>query len=248
MYIFKLLLRVVVTFILTNFQDIVILMNFFLYCSSENCPMKRRHVVLGQYFGYSTLLLFSLIGYFFSYFFPVKLFGLLGFVIIGFGLNGLYQIVQLRSKRVEQNENGNENNEETKCSLNENDFSSSMIDVHDEKHPKSDVCDDLKQIFQVGIVTIANGNDNIAIYVPIFVQSETWEIIVYLLGFLVLVAALCLICYYFIRFPPVFKYAQKYAPYISPWIFIALGIYILIQSECFPWLFKMIQTGKWSKD
>jgi cadmium resistance protein CadD (predicted permease) len=98
----------------------------------------------------------------------------------------------------------------------------------------------------VSVVTIANGNDNIAIYVPIFVESTSSEIIVYGLGFLFMVGVLCLMCYCFIHFPPIYKFAQKYAQFISPFIFIALGIYILIDSKCFPWLIQIIQSGQWT--
>lgn len=106
--------------------------------------------------------------------------------------------------------------------------------------------DDIKLIVKVSLVTIANGNDNIAIYVPIFVESTSFEIIAYGLGFLVMVGVLCTVCYCFIHFPPIYRFAQKYAQYISPFIFIGLGIYILVDSKCFPWLIKVIQTGKWT--
>jgi len=61
-----------------------------------------------------------------------------------------------------------------------------------------------------------------------------------------MVGVLCFGCYSFIHFPPIFKFAQKYAQFIIPFVFIGLGIYILIESKCFPWLFKLIKTGKWS--
>ncbi len=107
-------------------------------------------------------------------------------------------------------------------------------------------CDDIKQIIKVSLVTIANGNDNIAIYVPIFVRSTSWEIVGYGLGFLLMVGVLCVICYCFIHFPPIYKFAQKYAQWISPFVFIALGIYILIESKCFPWLIQVIRTRQWT--
>ncbi len=113
------------------------------------------------------------------------------------------------------------------------------------KH-KQTFWDDIKQIVKVSLVTIANGNDNIAIYVPIFVRSTSWEIVGYGIGFLFMVGVLCFVCYCFIHFPPIFKFAQKYAQFISPFILIALGIYILIESKCFPWLIKVIQTGEWT--
>lgn len=92
----KLLTKVIVTFLLTNIQDVVILMNYFLESSKENSSLKTHHVVIGQYLGFSTLLSLSLIGYLISYVLPVKVFGFLGFVIIFFGLNGLYQAIRSR--------------------------------------------------------------------------------------------------------------------------------------------------------
>lgn len=100
---FKLLSKVVITFLLTNIQDVVILMNFFLQSSKEQSVLKNDHVVLGQFLGFSTLLMLSLIGYTISYILPVKLFGFLGFLIIFFGLNGLYDLIKhLRQERKEK--------------------------------------------------------------------------------------------------------------------------------------------------
>jgi len=61
-----------------------------------------------------------------------------------------------------------------------------------------------------------------------------------------MVGVLCLMCYCFIHFPPIFKLAQNYAQFIIPFIFIGLGIYILIESKCFRWLMKIIQTEQWT--
>ena len=250
----QLLPKVFITFFLTNIQDVVILINFFLESAKPGSDLRNSHVVLGQYLGFSTLLALSLIGYTISYILPVKLFGFLGFLIIAFGLNGFYQIYKnYREKRRKQRPNTNSLNEKEQIVEQEQvEFQSvSQIDaceIDPRKKPKKSICEDLKHIVKVSVVTIANGNDNIAIYVPIFVQSKTWEIVIYSLGFLLMVAVLCTICYCFIHFPPIFKFAQKYAQYISPFIFIALGIYILIDSKCFPWLFQIIRTGQWTID
>ncbi len=103
---FKFLSKVVITFILTNIQDVVILINFFLQSSKPSSLLKSDHVVLGQFLGFSTLLMLSLIGYTISYILPVKLFGFLGFLIIFFGLNGLYELFKdFRKQRKKKNEN-----------------------------------------------------------------------------------------------------------------------------------------------
>ena len=109
----KLFSKVVITFLLTNIQDVVILMNFFLQSSKEQSLLKNDHVVLGQFLGFSTLLMLSLIGYTISYILPVKLFGFLGFVIIFFGLNGLYDLFKrLRKEKREKAQGMMEKNEE----------------------------------------------------------------------------------------------------------------------------------------
>jgi cadmium resistance protein CadD (predicted permease) len=96
----KFLLKMIITFLLTNIQDIVILINFFLEASEDGSLLKNDHVVLGQFLGFSTLLMLSLIGYTISYVLPVKIFGFLGFLIIFFGLNGFKKLFQdLRKKK-----------------------------------------------------------------------------------------------------------------------------------------------------
>ncbi|UJR29466.1 hypothetical protein I4U23_010678 [Adineta vaga] len=232
--ILKLISKVIITFLLTNIQDVVILMNFFLESSEKDSLLRSDHVVFGQYLGFSTLLILSLLGYTISYMLPVKLFGFLGFLIISFGLNGLKKLTKdLRINRQKIREND-------QCEIIQSESDENIILKDNESF-----CDDIKQIIKVSLVTIANGNDNIAIYVPIFVQSTDCEIVAYGLGFLFMVGILCLFCYCFIHFPPIFKFAQKYAEFISPFVFIALGIYILISSKCFPWLIQLIQTGQW---
>ena len=250
----QLLPKVIITFFLTNIQDVVILINFFLESAKPASELRNSHVVLGQYLGFSTLLSLSLIGYTISYILPVKIFGFLGFLIIAFGLNGLYQIFNdYREKRRKKQLNTTDLHEKEQIVEQEqvefrSDGPIDQCEIDLREKPKKSICDNLKQIVRVSVVTIANGNDNIAIYVPIFVQSKAWEIVIYSLGFLLMVAVLCATCYCFIHFPPIFKFAQKYSQYISPFIFIALGIYILIDSKCFPWLFQIIRTGKWTID
>ncbi|CAF3148573.1 unnamed protein product [Rotaria sp. Silwood2] len=217
----KFVSKVIITFILTNIQDVVILINFFLESSKTDSLLKNRHVVLGQYLGFSTLLTLSLIGYTISYILPVKLFDLL-------------------KKRKEKRNKLQQNPENEQVVF-------IQLESESIKSNEKQTCtSNIKQIVKVSLVTIANGNDNIAIYVPIFVQSNSWEIIAYAIGFLLMVGVLCLMCYCFIHFPPIFKFAQKYAQFISPFVFIALGIYILIDSKCFPWLIKVIKTGQWT--
>jgi len=102
----KLISKVIITFILTNIQDVVILINFFLEASKPGSLLEVIHVVFGQFLGFSTLLILSLIGYTISYILPVKFFGFLGFLIIYFGLNGLVDLIKdFLKKRKKKKEN-----------------------------------------------------------------------------------------------------------------------------------------------
>jgi cadmium resistance protein CadD (predicted permease) len=98
------------------------------------------------------------------------------------------------------------------------------------------------QILKVASVTLANSGDNVAIYTPLFAQASGWQIGVYAIIFLLMVFVWLIVSYLFINFRPVLNLAQKYAHLIVPFVFIGLGIYIIVTSECFPWLAKAIQT------
>ncbi|CAF3024508.1 unnamed protein product [Rotaria sp. Silwood2] len=164
----KFVSKVIITFILTNIQDVVILINFFLESSKTDSLLKNRHVVLGQYLGFSTLLTLSLIGYTISYILPVKLFGFLGFLIIFFGLNGLNTLIKDLLKKRKEKRNKLQQNPENEQVV--------FIQLESESiksNEKQTCTSNIKQIVKVSLVTIANGNDNIAIYVPIFVQSNS---------------------------------------------------------------------------
>jgi cadmium resistance protein CadD (predicted permease) len=98
------------------------------------------------------------------------------------------------------------------------------------------------QILKVASITLANCSDNVAIYTPLFAQAFGWQIGVYIIIFLIMVFVWLIVSYLFINFRPILNLAQKYAHIIVPFVFIGLGIYIIVTSECFPWLIKAIQT------
>jgi cadmium resistance protein CadD (predicted permease) len=52
-----------ISFIATNADDLVVLMNFFTEASLSNSSLKARHVFIGQYSGFIIVLGFSFIGY-----------------------------------------------------------------------------------------------------------------------------------------------------------------------------------------
>ncbi|UJR20258.1 hypothetical protein I4U23_023389 [Adineta vaga] len=98
------------------------------------------------------------------------------------------------------------------------------------------------QTLKVTSITVANGGDNISIYTPLFAQAKQWHIVIYIIIFLLMLFIWLIISYYFINLSPVLNLAQKCARYFVPIVFIGIGIYIVITSECFLWLIRAIKT------
>lgn len=127
-------------FTATNLDDVFILMLFF---SQVNATFRRRHIVLGQYLGFGTLVLISLPGFFGSLIVPQDWVGMLGILPIAIGISRL---------------------------LNRDDASAD--DTAPEQPENSTLSSLLSpQTYSVAAVTFANGGDNIGIYVPLSAQE-----------------------------------------------------------------------------
>ncbi|SHH90526.1 cadmium resistance transporter (or sequestration) family protein [Chryseolinea serpens] len=80
-------------------------------------------------------------------------------------------------------------------------------------------------------VTIANGGDNIGIYVPLFATLAWPQKITVVSIFFVMTAVWCLLARYLSRHPLMAKAIDKYGHVVTPFVLIALGIYILNESD-----------------
>ena len=89
------------------------------------------------------------------------------------------------------------------------------------------------QSYQGAAVTIANGGDNIGIYVPLFAASSAAILGVILSVFLVMVGVWCYGAYQLARHPIVTRVLTQYGAAIVPFVLIGLGIFILIDSEAY---------------
>jgi cadmium resistance transport/sequestration family protein len=87
------------------------------------------------------------------------------------------------------------------------------------------------QITQVAAVTIANGGDNIGIYVPFFARQSGASLGGTLLTFLILVGLWCWLARWLIRHPTVEDGIQRYGDRLIPIGLIGLGLYIWIENQ-----------------
>ena len=206
------ILSAVSAFAATNLDDILILMFFF---SQVDNRFRIRHIVLGQYLGFILLLCLSLPGFFGSLMIPKTWIGLLGFVPIVIGGQQLLTAGdesladQTMTVKVDQ------------PSLSPNRMMSFMGSFL------------APQTYSVAVITLANGGDNIGIYVPFF-ASLTWSsLLVVLTVFFILVAVWCAIAYGLARHPVIGKSLTRHGKKIVPWVLMGLGLWILWDSESY---------------
>lgn len=83
----------------------------------------------------------------------------------------------------------------------------------------------------VAAVTFANGGDNIAVYVPLFANSDRMAAFITIAVFVVMIGLWCVFGYYIGNHRLVRLAIDKYGHLLVPFILIALGIYIILSSS-----------------
>lgn len=201
------LIRALVTgvtcFAATNVDDIILLMMFF---SQVNHSFRPRHIILGQYLGFMLLLLACVPGFLGGMVLPESWIGLLGFVPI---LIGLKQLLTSEPEEPEVQ------------TVSTSDHWLSKLPLANWLHPRT---------YQVAAVTVANGGDNIGIYIPVFASSNLPTLAVIVTTFLVLVAVWCYAARFLASHPTIAPLLNRYADRVVPFVLIGLGIYILIEN------------------
>jgi cadmium resistance transport/sequestration family protein len=83
----------------------------------------------------------------------------------------------------------------------------------------------------VALVTVANGGDNIGVYVPLMATLSPTEKIELFVVFAIMVFLWCFLARYLAKHPLLASSLSKYAHVIMPIVLILLGIFILIESN-----------------
>lgn len=204
------------SFAATNIDDIVVLMLLF---STVNQSFRPRHIIAGQYLGFAGLIAASLPGFLGGLIVTKAWVGLLGFLPIAIGISHLL--------------------------TSEPDPSIQTISPNPSaKQSPSSVGSVLAhlltpQTYKVAGITIANGGDNIGIYVPLFANSNLVQLGIILAVFFIFVALWCWIAYYLTRHPVIARNLTRYGHRIVPFVLIGLGVFILLESQSYkllPWI------------
>jgi len=90
-----------------------------------------------------------------------------------------------------------------------------------------------RQTYSLAAVTVANGGDNIGIYVPLFASSN-WRELVVLVG--CFDARRGLVSYRLALYPAIARLLSRYSTRLVPFVLISLGIFILLENGTINWL------------
>lgn len=168
---------------------------------------KPRQVILGQYVGITTLYGVSVVGSLIALVISPAYVGLLGLVPVFLGLKKIWEL--RNSAAVEEDE----------------------LDNH------SVTTNGHSNLIAVAAVTVANGADNISIYVPLFATKSGYDIA--LIG--VIFAAMTLVwlisANWLVNHRSIGAPIRRYGHKVLPFILVALGFFILHEAGSFDLLY-----------
>jgi cytochrome bd-type quinol oxidase subunit 1 len=88
-----------------------------------------------------------------------------------------------------------------------------------------------------------NGGDNIGTYIPLFSQAKGAEIAVYVVTYYILLGVWCLVAFLVMKQKHIVRLAQKYADIVVPFLYMGLGVYVVVKSSCYSWSIERIDTS-----
>ncbi len=190
-----------VAFSATNIDDIVILLLFF---SQVNASFTPRHIVAGQYVGFAALIFSSLPGLFGGLIIPQHWIGLLGILPIAIGISSL---------------------------VNQEEDLSEFVKEETEQFEDSTIASFLSpQTYSVAAVTVANGSDNISVYVPLFASSDFGSFLIIIVVFFLLIGVWCYTAYKLSHQRVIADFLTRRGNQLVPFVLIGLGAFIVLKS------------------
>ncbi|MBD2496245.1 cadmium resistance transporter [Nostoc sp. FACHB-280] len=207
----------IIAFSATNIDDIIILLLLF---SQVDGQFRRRHIIFGQYLGFLAIIIASLPGFFGGLVVQREWIGLLGILPIAIGV---MQLLNQEQETIAIQEVNTDFKQHSPV----NSLLSLILSI---LHP---------QTYKVAAVTIANGGDNISIYIPLFAGQTLVSLGVILSVFLIMVGVWCAIAYFLSQHTTIAYLLSRYGKIIVPFVLIGLGLFIMYERGTFnllPWV------------
>lgn len=89
------------------------------------------------------------------------------------------------------------------------------------------------QFLFITTITIANGGDNVGIYVPIFSNLPWLPMLIMIFVFTIMTLLWCLLALYLTSHPKLAEPIKRLSVWVTPFLLIGLGVYILFHSQIF---------------
>jgi cadmium resistance protein CadD (predicted permease) len=90
----------------------------------------------------------------------------------------------------------------------------------------------------VALVTIANGGDNIGVYMPAFAVHSGSEIGVIAMAFVAMTALWCMLAHWMVNHPGLGAPLRRYGHILAPLVLIGLGLSIVYNAGGIGWLLR----------
>ncbi len=199
-----------IAFTATNIDDLIVLLLFF---SQVNARLRPHHIVGGSYWGFTVIIALSLVGFFGGLLVSPVWIGLLGILPI---ILGIKKLVHREEDALVQEVTADFSDQS-----NRHPFVALLIQL---LHPQS---------YKVAVITLANGSDNIGIYVPLLAAKDAMGLGIILIVFYLLLGVWCYVAYRFTRNPKIAYVLTRYGQSIVPFVLIGLGLFILWEKGTF---------------
>lgn len=203
---FQVVATAVSAFAASNVDDILLLLLFF---SAAGSRQGTWQVVVGQYLGFALLVAASLMGFVGGQLLPMPWIGALGLLPISLGVS---QIIDNLGGSIEAEPSSAQP------------ASTMPLWLHRLGVP-------FGQVAAVAGVTVANGGDNISLYLPLFARCNGPQLALTLVVFALMVALWCAAAWRLLQTPAVAEVVQRLAQPIVPLVLISLGLLILFDSH-----------------
>jgi len=182
----------------TNVDDIVILTLLF---SRRDSRLRPWQVVSGQVLGFALLLLVSLAGFLGQGLLEPRWLALLGLLPVSMGVSQLVQ--------------ASDDDEQAQASGSAIEFDMGTVIGRG------------GSLVGVAALTVANGSDNIGVYMPMFSQSSAAELGVTLVTFSLGIALWCVLALRLSRAPGLARVLQRHGERLVAPVLIGIGLLIL---------------------
>ncbi|MBD0336613.1 MAG: cadmium resistance transporter [Cyanobacteria bacterium Co-bin13] len=192
----------------TTFDDNIYLTLFF---GRTTRHFRPRHVVIGEFIGFTCLVTVSLVGFFGGLLISEQWIGLLGILPVLIGISNLI------------------NSDEEDGTVQT--VSAGFLPLTRFHRPGS-LFNTLRdpQTYRVSAVTIANGGNNLGIYIPLFASSTLPTLGITLVICYCAIGLWCLLSYNLTRQPAIAFVMTHYARRVFPFVLIWLGLSILFEN------------------